>query len=332
MELRKVDGIAVLAVVMVAAVVIGEVSVYCIDTNSYDSDVTFESTSLSYSVYSNGSDGYEVVAFNGTSRVTDLRLLIDEDFDDNLNSAREVCTVLGFDQGSLYDQLRKQLSMRGFDDVSEISSDDVGDFVSSTKANPVGLGLFVAGYSLPSSIYTGNPTDPLFEWIQNGGRLYWAASNIGQFYSDSDGVHEVTGYQELFFGTSDCICTTGDYAVDVVDNGFREALCLQNNRMEHALKASVGAPMGYVCDGYASVVIVPRGSGSVCVFSGDLPIRLTEDMAQIVSSGVDCGTVIAGTCSGTVKGTVNGSLDVSADSAYVYIGGVNTVYGRYCHA
>ena len=326
----KTDVVVLIAVIMVAAVIVGELGAYAFQPNSYSADAEWDGGSVRYSVTSNGSDGFTVIAMTGSSVVEDLRIYIDENFDDNLEEARGYCEVLGFDQKDMADQLMKQLSMRGFGNVSETDSVGLNDFVASTMSDPSGKGIFVIGYALPSSVYSGDPVDPLFDWIKNGGRLYWAASDIGRFYTDGSGVHEVADNQELFFGMSSCIYSGSDKATDTEDT-FCAPFCIQNNRMEHAVSTSVpgSLPIGYLHEGYASVSLIGMGSGCVCVFSGDLPIRETEDMAQVVAAGLTDDTVIVSMVSGEVKGTRSGTLEGTSDSAYVFIGGVNTVFGRF---
>ena len=334
MEARRTDVIVLVAVLMLAAVVIGEAAAYAFHPNDYSASADWDGGTVDYSVSSNGSDGYTAIAMTGASEVRDLVIYIDESFDDNLDDARDVCQVLGFSQSELADQVAKQLSMRGLGSVTEKDSQGLGDYVSSTVADASGRGILVAGYALPSSVYTGDPADPIFQWISNGGRLYWAASEIGRFYTDSSGVHEVVGNQELFFGVSDCIYAGGDKATDIDGLGFCELFTIQNNRMEYAVSTSVPGilSIGYIHEGYASVSLMGMGAGSVCVFSGELPLREPEDIAQVIAAGLTDDTVIVDSASGEVRGTDKGGFDAACDSIYIYIGGVNTVFGRLFHA
>lgn len=334
MDTKRTEIIVVVAVLMLAAVVIGEAAAYAFYPNHYSASSEWDGGAVEYSVSSNGSDGYTAVAMTGSVGINDLVIYIDESFDDNLDDARDVCQVLGFDQKDMSDQITKQLSIRGFESVSEKDSQELGDYVSSTLADASGRGILVVGYALPSSVYAGNPADPIFQWISNGGRLYWAASEIGRFYTDVSGVHEVSGNQELFFGTADCIYRGGDKATDIDGLGFCELLSIQNNRMEFAVSTSVPGilSLGYLHEGYASVSFMGMGAGSVCVFSGELPLREPEDIAQVIAAGITDETVIVNSVSGEVRGTDTGRIDGVCDSLYIYIGGVNTVFGRLFHA
>jgi hypothetical protein len=68
------------------------------------------------------------------------------------------------------------------------------------------------------------------------------------------------------------------------------------------------------------------------VFSGELPLREPEDIAQVIAAGLTDDTVIVDSASGEVRGTDKGGFDAACDSIYIYIGGVNTVFGRLFHA
>ena len=334
MVARRTDVIVLAAALMLAAVIIGEAAAYAFHPNDYSASAEWDGGAANYSVYSNGSDGYTAVAMTGSSEVRDLVIYIDESFDDNLDAARDVCQVLGFSQKDLADQVTKQLSMRGLESVSQKDSQELGDYVSSTIADASGRGILVAGYALPSSVYSGNPADPIFQWMSNGGRLYWAASEIGRFYTDSSGVHEVGSNQQLFFGVSDCVYAGGDKATDIDGLGFCEIFTIQNNRMEYAVSTSVPGVLsiGYIHEGYASVSLKGIGAGCVCVFSGELPLRETEDIAQVIAAGLTDDTVIVSSVSEEVRGTDKGRVEGPCDSLYIYIGGVNTVFGRLFHA
>ena len=326
----RTDIIVVIAVALLALMVAGELGAYAFHPNSYSASAEWDGSTVEYTVESNGSDGYAAVAMQGSPPVEELVIYIDESFDDNLDDAREVCRVLGFDQGSMADQLTKQLSMRGMSEVSEEDSSGLSDFVNSTKSDAAGKGIFVAGYALPSSVYTGSASDPIFEWISNGGRLYWASSEIGRFYSDGSGIHEVPENETLFFGTEGCIFGDSAVATETDPAGLCDVFTFQCNDMDYALSMSVPGvlSMGYVHDGFASVSLVGMGAGSVCVFSGTLGIRQTEDMAQVIAAGITDDTVVLETRQGEVKGETDGSFTGPQDSLYIYIGGVNTVFGR----
>ena len=59
-----------------------------------------------------------------------------------------------------------------------------------------------------------------------------------------------------------------------------------------------------------------------------LPGIQTEDMAQVIAAGITDDTVVLDTRQGEVKGETDGSFTGPQDSLYIYIGGVNTVFGR----
>ena len=334
MQLRKVDTITLIAVVLTAMILLGELGAYVLKPNDYGASASWNGGDLGYTVYSNGSDGYDVVSMLDTDPVSELYIYLDEDFEKNIGAAGAIARVMGFDQRAVADQLEKQLSFRGVTQYTEVDSSGLRDFILSTESDPAGKALFVAGYSLPASVYTGDPSDPIINWISNGGRLYWTASEIGRIYNDGDGVHEVSGNQMLFLGAAACIFTDSARATEVDGSGYCRVFALRNNVMSFAASTAIpnSLSMGYVYGGYASVSVVGKGSGEVCLFSGDLTMEHIGDMAQVIASGVSSGTSVVGTASGELKGGVSGSIAGPSDSVYIYVGGINTVYGRYFHA
>ena len=329
----KVDLFTILAVVVLAAVLIGEAGTYLVHVNQYDSDVDWVGSGIDYSVYSNGSDGYRIIGMTGSASPEEIFIFRDIDFDNHLSNAREKSEVLGFNQDHIITQLKHQLGIRGVSNVTISDKEALFEFVNTTSANPQGKAIVVIGYELPSSVYTGTAYDLLLTWINNGGRLYWAASEIGRFYYDSSGIHEVSDNQELFLGASGVVNHRSHKATDT-DPSFCRGLSLINNEMNYAVSSSVpnSLAIGYLSEGYASVILVGHGAGEVCVFSGNLGLNQCDDMAQVIASGITSHTVLTDAQSGDVRGTISMHFDTTCDSAYVYIGGVNTVYGRAYHA
>ena len=332
MPKAKIDSFVIIAVFVIVLVGIGEVGAYYSYTNNYGSSVQWTSSGLEYSVNSNGSDGYKVVAMNHSEPLSELCFYLDSEFDSNLSKAREVDTVLGYNQNHAVNQMMRHTQFRGLENTRALDESGLFDYLSSTLSDPKGKGVMVIGYELPSAVYSGHSTDLLFEWIDNGGTLYWAGSEIGKFYSEAGVLHSVSNNQELFFGVSECVYKGTQKATET-DGVFCRALSLQNSRMNNALSAAIpnSLAIGYFCEGYASVSLVAHGLGTVCVFSGDLSLTQYDDMAQVISAGITPHTTLADCQAGDVRGTVNGHVSAPSDSAYIYIGGVNTVYGRAYH-
>ena len=336
---KKTAFLIAVTVILSLAIVSGEILTYCVNTHSYDSDAEFSYGTVSYSVSSNGSDVYSAVLFdNGAMEpVSKLYIYVDESYDRYLEDVLKKDSVQYFEEQYYAEQIQKALKFRGFDDVTLIDSDGLTEMIGSTLSDPIGIGLFVTSYSLPSGIYTGTSGDRIFSWIDNGGSLYWTGSEIGRYYRDSDGMHRVSDNQMLFFG-SECVNTDSGlaHATSSIDNGFREALSLKNSGMEFALNTSGltdSLSIGYSENGYSSISFVKHGSGMICVM-GTMPEIMTQldDTAQIIASGVTYDSKIIRCDSGKVtRSTVSRIVDfnVTLDvHIYIYIGGTYTVYGR----
>ena len=335
---KKAVPIVILAVVLCATVVLGEIFTYGINTHSFSANAEFSSGKMDYSVYSSGSDTYSVVLMekNGVEPITDLRIYVDEKYDDHYDEVKKRSNILYAQEQYFSEQIQKHLKLRGFENVTLINDKELIEFINSTSANPAGHGLLVTSYSLPSKIYSGQSSDPLITWINNGGHLYWSYSEIGKYYIDGNELKEVADNQELFFGKK-CI-NTGELenATKTVDNDFRTALTLLDSGLKFAMNCSElpnSLAIGYCEDGYSSISFVKHGNGMICVIGTKTEImEQLEDTAQIIASGLTYATEIVDYTKGNVvRGTVNGSIDriTAGNMAYIYIGGTYTVYGRY---
>ena len=339
---KKTVPLVILAIFLCAALVIGEVFTYGINTHSFDAKAEFSSGTLDYSVSSSGSDTYSVVLLddNNVAPIKKLYIYVNEDYDRYYRSLGEDKTCY-FEQQYFSEQIKKSLALRGFYDVTLLNTKELIDLIDDPASDPKGKGLFVSSYSLPSEIYSGNTTDSLMKWIYDGGSLYWSSSEIGKYYTDSNGLHEVANNQVLFFG-KECVNTGKlEHATSVVDNGFKDALTLLNSGLRFTLNTD-GIPdslsIGYCEEGYSSISFVKHGNGMVCVvgamfIGGQFEIiPLINDLSQIIASGTTYASEIIDLAKGNVvRGTVNGKMDYTVTGkaiAYIYIGGTYTVYGR----
>ena len=101
MATKRTEIVVVIAVLMLAAVVIGEAAAYAFHPNHYSASAEWGGGSVDYSVSSNGSDGYTAVAMTGSVEIRDLVIYIDESFDDNLDDARDELAPLYGHGGSV---------------------------------------------------------------------------------------------------------------------------------------------------------------------------------------------------------------------------------------
>ncbi len=173
--------ISIVVIVFIAMRLIGEVLTYSSGVNRYDSDAVRNGASVNYSISSSGTNDYRAVlmdngGFKGLER---LAIYVDENYEKNLDAARNL-TPIGYMEAAYYaDQMQRSLKLRSFDNTVICDSKGLIEFLEETKANPKGCGILSISYALPGEIYTGSAMDPLMVWIGNGGSLYWPDSVPG---------------------------------------------------------------------------------------------------------------------------------------------------------
>ena len=121
---RKTVTLVVLAIVLCAGVVIGEVFTYGINIHNFDAKAEFSSGTLDYSVSSSGSDTYSVVLLddNNVSITKELYVYVDNEYDSYYREALEKSNIEYVEQQYYSEQLKKFLGVRGFDNVKLVDS------------------------------------------------------------------------------------------------------------------------------------------------------------------------------------------------------------------
>ncbi len=332
---RRTVFLVAVTVILFAGILAGEWYAYGAD-HGRSAGAEWSADSVSFTVTSPGSDEYRAVLTDaGTcTPVEKLYIYVDPDYGRYYGVSGACISV---DGAHCADQIEKALKVRGFDAVETVGPEELSQIIGGPSA---GVGVLALSYSLPSEVYSGNASDPLFAWIGSGGYLYWVASEIGKFYTDSDGLHAVEDNQELFFGRSGVVNTGAEYddcyAGDVAPGGFTEALGLRNGNTLFGLSTEglTGIQAGMVMDGFASVSMVKYGSGAVCVFGGSIGISEMDDIAQTVASGLTpCSTIVSVGHGKVVRGTESGVLAHSSANPvlYIYTGGMLTNFGERFH-
>ena len=339
--------IEVIAVLVLAVVIIGEVAVYTTGPGKYSSDVEFENGVISYSVSAKGSETYAVIVMdNGDmAAMTEIYIYFDENYKSNYEDVPVPIGAKPLDQRYYVEQLVRQLEYRGAVKVTVLNAEDLSEAMErDTASGQYAKGLVVISGALPDMIYTGNPTDMIFDWMNDGGRLYWQGNLIGSYYSTKDAVHDVGDKQTLFFGTS-CLNTEGiDKAFsDVSGNDLRNDLSLMNNSVKYgidpaALSAVKGSDkvlaFGYSQEDYASIVMTDFGKGMICIIGGDYSNNQRSDLAQILSSQICYDVEVIEIVTGSVtRKTISDTCDLQGTvdnlAVYIYFGGYYSVYGNF---
>lgn len=344
-EKRSDKVVVIIAVVMLAVILIGEAVVYTSNYTDYSAEASMSGGKISYKVSADGSKTYSVViSDNGDyDRIQKLVMYYDKSYPTDYAEVEADVGAPKLDQAYYLKQMKALLEFRGITDVSYANAAELKQILreSVDAGNAGGLGvLFISGV-MPDTVYTGSSNDIIFEWLNAGGSLYWAANLIGCEYGKADGsIVAVDGYQNLFFG-SECLNTDKDlnkaYS-DYSGNTYREALSLSNNSVRYALDPSKISgrsvtALGYEEKGYASIASVQYGSGAVFVFGGDYSDYQRYDMTQVMASGLGPSSELVKHVKGTVaRGTVTATVDLdgaNVTDAYIYLGGYYPVYGKY---
>lgn len=332
----RFDAIAVIALLLCAVVIAGEVMTYA-QVHHYDSDVEWGEDSATVTVSSSGTDRYDAVVIDNGFRVPmkEVFVFVDENYAQYYDEASEISRIDYADQDSVSKEFQKYLAARSFRDVQLGGSLGLNGYLESTLDNPGGCGLIVTSYALPHQVYDGTTVCLLVKWLEAGGTLYWMNSETGRFYIDEDGLHEVSGASALFFGNGYQNTSGPTVADSKVDNGFTDALSLKNSNMHNALCVDgvEGAiTMGYSAEGFSSIAGVPLGDGQVFVLSGRFDFDLTDDLSQIISASVSVSSFIVGHYDGvTTGGSARFEMSIPSDSnivLYVFIGGTFTKFGE----
>lgn len=331
--------ILVVTAAIIAAILIGEVYIYTFDGDStYSASTSMSSDGAEYRVGSGISSVYDiVVSDNGVfSAATEYYVYYDDSYADALEDVWHATGGKVLDQGYYVSQMLHQLDNRGVC-ATVLNASELRDMVLS--GNETSKALVVVSGALPGTVYSGNAADPIVQWINDGGRLYWAGNLLGAFISSADGIATAEGYEELFFGSGTLNGSDKEKAYEEIsDNGYLSALSLMSNSIKYSLNPdALSVPhlaIGYSDGVYSSVVLAQYGSGMICVVGGDYSNNQRADLVQIISSHLCYRSVLVGYDGGEVtRGTESGVVAVAVDgtnrySVYVYFGGYYLEYAR----
>lgn len=341
---KKSDRPAVvIAVILMAVMIIGEVVVYTSDYTDYSATASLVDESIYYEISSDGTKSYSVIINdNGDYTGTNcLYIYRDETYPTDYNDVDVSIGAQVLDQKYYIEQVLNLLKTRNYCDVIVVNSEQLAEALADGVASGTSknTGLLMTSGTFPDTVYRGNENDLILQWVSDGGSLYWVGNLVGATYASQDGLHPVEGYQYLFFG-SECL-NTGETDIaysEIGDNGYTHALSLQNNKVKYAVNPDLlpddraSLSIGFIESGYASITIVQHGSGMICVFGGDYSNYQIYDLVQIIASGlgphstlvsIRSGTVSNGIESGRIEGVNGRNL-----SAFIYLGGYYPVYGK----
>ncbi len=330
--------LTLVAIVICAVVLIGEMYAYIPRDYGYSSEAGSDSEGIWYSVDDRGSDEFDAILMDNGDyvAVTHVYIYFDPSYASAVNEDAPVeVGAQRMTQEYYVDQLVKVLKYRGIPDVTILDARGLADVLASDYATGTcaGHGLAMASGAIPDTVFSGSADDLILKWIDAGGSLYWVGNAIGMFVSTSDGLKEV-GAADLFVGT-DAINASNDSAYQDCSD-FRKLFSYEYNRTMYAPDMS-GSDRVYLGAGYSdgrhsSTTFVQLGAGQVCVVGGEFNSKQVRDLAISICSGLCYQSVVLENQDGIVDGHYSGDMAVGDTHGnlrlYIYIGGYFCVYGH----
>ncbi len=302
----------------------------------YDADADWQDGLVGYEVRSSVNSVYDAVLLDNGDRVpvSELFIYVDEHYHESYGEIAHLPGMVHTDIRFYAEQAARALAVRGFTAVRTGGTAELAEVLADT-GSATGTGVLNLSYALPSEVYTGDPGDPVLEWVHAGGTLYWTGYEVGGWYRDGGSLHRAENGQELFLGSA-CVNTGGVSAATgmIPAGGLTEALHLYNADVLFGLDVSGlddCLALGFTEAGYASIALVGAGDGAVAVIAGTPDFRRTDDLAQVIAGGLTPSTVLIDTEHVDFRGTATGSFDIrdaSAPLLYIYVGGYYLTYGE----
>ena len=327
----RINAPLVIAVILLVVIVAGEAIVFTSGHQDYSTDVSMKDGEVSYDITARGSHVYDVISMKDSlDEPEEVAIYYDEDYISKVNSVSVAVGGRALDEKYYVEQMVDTLMLR---DISNVRIVDENALRILMDRDGDGVAVVCLSGSLPKSVYNGTADSPVLKWISSGGRLYWAGNIIGQYYSDGQvAVDCGQSASALFLGTA-CVDTTDAKVHDVMDNGFRDALSMQNNEtlyspiLSKLPTDSRVLGIGYTDGQRASITFVGLGDGFVCIAGGDYSNFQRIDLAQVLAAGIGPDTAVVDVVHGSVSGHASGKIP-AGDHVYICIGGFFPVYGE----
>lgn len=327
---RTRNALAVIAV-FVAVMMIGQAMIYV--ASPYHCDMTAErdGSSVDVTVDTNYSLGYTINSLRTDSMrdVTSYAVYCDDSY-----------PVKG-DRAVILDAIKRLRLCFSNDNctLSTIDATGLQDLMSHRDTTTAVL--FMTG-TLPEEIYDGRASSPIFEWLADGGVMYWLHEKLGATYVERNGrIVDVEDPDGLFFGNSDVINPSGGqvFTKNLVDGSLTDKLGIYygetTNGVDCSLLASPYLALDYNDGTYSAVTLVRYigGDGVIGVFGGNLkyeavPTSAMASVAQTIVSKLSYDTILVDHTTASGSGTV--TLDCGGGFSYVFmfVDRVNAVWAK----
>jgi hypothetical protein len=328
----NVKNVAILVtVLMFTAVVIGQALTYYAMPNRYDASADASGSDVTYTVSTNSSVTYTVLAYDDAKEIERLFIYYDEGY------AAYGVTHAGLDR--FIRQTIAELGVRGF--TSEISIVNAVELRDALDDRKDGDAVLVTSGVLPVTVYS-DTENKMFKWVEDGGSLYWIGYAIGALYADGKDLFDAaSSYQSDIFGADDCILMDAATSTARSADPLSAGLLLNNNNLIYGLNVDavnddagvlVARSLGFEHEGYSSVSLFEKGNGLICVLGGMPGGEERISVTQLISSGVTfLSDLIDSTGGSIVRNTITGTMDISGHSdvgVHIRMGEPSAVYAR----
>lgn len=289
----------------------------------YNADIRLQDDGFSYALSSSAPAEYNVLFTDNSdkSAVETLYLYYDASYGSTYP-----------EYGSIVDQMESRFSDRGLN-TTRADTPRLSEILASP---PSKTGIVMGSGAIPENL-----VDSLLLWIKAGGTVYWTYDVIGQYICKNDGTYYTaeTSRQSDFLSSE---CTKMNRATSITKEtvtGYSQGLSLGNKEMLGALDTSaISVPflsIGYRLGTLSEVVLLPCGSGTVCVISGDHDMYQISDLVQVVCSGLTEKSSLLSVIKERT-GILHSKEGVSANPltagneyvVYSYVSGLNPPYGK----
>lgn len=302
------NTIIAIAIVLVTVLLMGEALAYAFNPYSHNSDVEIDDSGISYTIETPGSWEYDII-------------ILDNGDVPKLNELIMLSTG-----GIYFERIETELAIRGFYDVRMMDPSEIGEMTD----HPLGKAILIPYGPIPEELYSGETTDFLVRWLEEGGTVYW-------FGCVPDGGYDydlsLLGLSEDDFWSDE---SSEDYKASA--SPFCKSLKLRNHFMGYGLNADIGTPLAFVSEsGFSSITSMKVLNGTMVIFAGGHSYENSMDCAQIITSGITHDTIIVEHQEGTISNCKDGRIlypdesgisSIDNISVYIYIGGYYIVYGE----
>ena len=327
-----------MAVAAVAIILFGEAYIYSFDrASTYDIYSERTPDGLEVSISSDISNEYDIIVLDngGFPPASEYIIYYDAGYGESLEDAWHATGGRELDQEFYVSQLELQLRNMGIETVVMDASELGQSMQGWIDGDDCDQAVIVVSGALPDTVYTGSAGDRILQWLDSGGRLYWAGNLLGAYVSSEGSVTEVgSDYQMLFFGTH-CLNESALSGNNIVNEEILDALSLSGNDLTFGVDSTdlpESLSVGYTDGRYSSMTLVRHGDGILCILGGVYSNDQRSDLVKAVASGISyCSKVLDIAHGSVTRGTEHVTLESSSEgfvSVFAYLGGYFPVYGE----